>query len=155
SPRSVPEAQQRLLARVDEAFLAGDGFGVPTRSALLSLINPDRYAIVDRWSFAGAIATTGGAQRVVPVESALGAMFPDHSTDRFRLISKVEYAIYLDALELLRGHARLDTRTCERALYRLAQKLGVGDGTWGDYREAFVDLLFAPKASAFDRGCQR
>lgn len=135
--REIDSLQLQILDSVNEEFLSGKGVGVPIRSALLSLIDPDRYAIIDRWAFMALAGSTGGSSPPLELPTALGLKYPDDCyEDAPRKFRWPDYGGYMDALRSTAHAFDLTLRATERALYSLGQRVGPDKGlSWGEYRE--------------------
>lgn len=140
---STPE-QKYILSRVSSTseFLQGFGFRVPIRSALLSLMQPDDYCIVDRWAFSALVGLTGPFLPIAGM-STLGSNYPDESMVPIpREFSTSDYHAYVDAMKQLADAAEVKLLTAERACFCLGQESGSIKGrSWRQYREQMLLLL--------------
>lgn len=140
---STPE-QKYILDRVSSTsgFLQGFGFRVPTRSALLSLIHPDDYCIVDRWAYSALVGLTAPIMPIAGM-STLGTDYADDSMAPIPSeFSRGDYHAYVDAMRQLAEALELELLTAERACFCLGQEAGSVKGrNWQQYRQQLLLLL--------------
>lgn len=128
------------------------GFGVPTTSALCSLIWPDKFAITDRLARKALAAGTAPDNPVFGISTPFGELRlgdqEDPPGDWTHYCKEYLPSVKEIASSLHRSDSSGQLLVVERSMYQIGQRMeGIRKGrkrTWAQYREELEHLFWNP-----------
>lgn len=139
-PAQIPRQQQELVSHVGLTWRSVTGFGPATTSALLALLHPEEWAILDRYTAPPAVSLAIREPALTDHRPAFTDYVDRH--DRHRRLVFYEHA-YMPLLRDVAKYSGVALLQVERGMFLIGEHLSStasGQG-WSRYHAALLHAL--------------